>query len=143
MTSQEQSLSGLYLEKDTGHELRLDVDGRYPLLKASGTFNSMTQSLHWIADLRESGPLSWDGTITYKNPGDVNLPFSAVAITSCGFTDSEDRKVILRLSGEGNYISIKEFVYASSYFHTVDFEFDSAEGTEIITSFDVESFNIN
>lgn len=45
MNSQELFLSGLYLEEGTGHELRLDVDGRYPLLKASGTFKNMTQSI--------------------------------------------------------------------------------------------------
>ena len=49
-------------------ELRLDVDGRYPQMVASGTLTSgLAFQVHWIADLTPAGRDAWTGPITYKD----------------------------------------------------------------------------
>ena len=52
-----------------GEELRLDVDGRYPQMTASGTIPiSPVERLHWIATLHATGSNTYTGGIWYKDP---------------------------------------------------------------------------
>jgi hypothetical protein len=49
-------------------ELRLDVDGRYPQMMASGTlYGVLAKRVHWIARLTASGPSAWTGSIWFKD----------------------------------------------------------------------------
>jgi hypothetical protein len=52
-------------------ELRLDVDGHYPLMVASGTrFFALSSVVHWIADVTPTLVVrgrAWRGTIWYKH----------------------------------------------------------------------------
>jgi hypothetical protein len=62
-------------------ELRLDVDGRYPQMVASGTlFLRLQARMHWIANLTTTGPDTYAGAIWYTD-GDTNLlPYTSVSI---------------------------------------------------------------
>jgi hypothetical protein len=52
-----------------GEELRLDVDGRYSQMTASGTVAiSKVQRLHWVASLQVVKPNLYTGGIWYKDP---------------------------------------------------------------------------
>jgi len=69
-------VSGLYLSVPktkfelVDEELRLDVDGSYPQMVASGTISWRTVSangVHWIANLVTHGGARWTGAIWYKS----------------------------------------------------------------------------
>jgi hypothetical protein len=63
-------------------DLRLDVDGRYPQLVASGTsFIGVTSRVHWIANLAAAGADHWTGAIWYK---DGNRPRSHILTSTSG-----------------------------------------------------------
>src|ERR1044072_3972039 len=49
-------------------ELRLDVDGRFPQMVASGTVRGgVATRVSWIANLTASGSNRWTGTIWFKD----------------------------------------------------------------------------
>jgi hypothetical protein len=81
-------ISGQYQWKPTGitleavsEELRLDVDGSYPQMVASGVIRRLTfitAGVHWIANLTASGTKTWSGSIWFKDNlgGGGSLPVS-------------------------------------------------------------------
>src|SRR3712207_1096531 len=82
-------VSGLYRweapKPNTGYEqLRLDVDGYYPQMVASGTIiEDIFSYTHWIANLSasRSEPNSWTGDISYTHISRPDLfvfPYSRV-----------------------------------------------------------------
>ena len=75
-------LSSLPIQPIFGEELRLDVDGRYPQMAASGTIPiSKVQRLQWIASLKKTGAHSYAGGIWYKDPATAPFPYTTVSIT--------------------------------------------------------------
>lgn len=70
-------VSGLYTAG--AEELRLDVDGKYPLMAASGSIPvSTVQRLHWVARLKKRTANVWRGGIFYKDPATIALPYTMV-----------------------------------------------------------------
>jgi len=62
--------------------LRLDVDGRYPQMTASGTvFSGLAHRVHWIASLTADGVNTWHGPIWYKDGNTTYMPYTNVRIT--------------------------------------------------------------
>jgi hypothetical protein len=115
-------------------ELRLDVDGRYPQMMASGTlYRTLATRVDWIANLRSLGPNSWSGTIWYKNGDVASFPYSEVQITTTSVFLASQRKATVRYSGGGAAIRSRTFTYRSPYFRNVEFEFDSATGVTPVT----------
>lgn len=111
-------------------ELRLDVDGRYPQMVASGTvFRSLRTKVHWIANLTVSGRNSWTGKIWYKDGAVAPFPYTNVRIRVRRRTAT----VIFSGGGPNRVVAFK---YKSPYFHPVNFEFDSAEGEAATTTVD-------
>lgn len=115
----------------TREELRMDVDGLFPQMAASGTgFNGLSARVHWIAKLARSltptGPV-WSGPIFYKNGSTALLPQTHVSI----------RRVLLGLqmtiSGAGVPVT-KVYQLKSRAFHPVEFEFDCVSGVQAVTS---------
>ncbi len=110
-------------------ELRLDVDGRYPLNMVSGTiYRNFKTPLQWIASLKATGSSQWAGTIWYKDPATASFPYTNVVIqVTRGFLLSS-QKATVTFTGAGATATTLTFDFKSPYYHPVDFEFDYVEG---------------
>jgi len=137
------SVSGLYRIAVTpgmpriaaGEELRLDVDGRYPQMVASGAIPLTLQSrVDWIAALKTAGTDAWKGKVTYKNGAVASFPYTEVSIKVTGGLLPSQRTATVIFSGGGGAVRTRKYTFKSAYFHPVEFEFDSVEGTTAVTS---------
>jgi hypothetical protein len=119
-------------------ELRLDVDGLYPQMVASGTVSGpLTVRVHWIARLAATGRNRYAGSVFYKDPvAPSAFPYTHVAIVVNPSSVAANRRAIVTFSGGGGIARVRTFDFVSRFFHPVDFEFDSATGEEPTTSID-------
>lgn len=109
-------------------ELRLDVDGRYPQMTASGTlFRRFTMRTHWIASLTRTGSNSYTGAIWFKDGDTAGFPFTNVNITVIRSLFPNQRRVTIQFAG-GGATRTRTYGFVSSYFHKVEFEFDHQVG---------------
>ncbi|MBD2120274.1 hypothetical protein H6F68_05025 [Trichocoleus sp. FACHB-262] len=116
-------------------ELRLDVDGRYPQMIASGTvFRSLSTRIHWIANLMAMSANTWRGAIWYKDGDAASLPYTNVEIEVVRSRYPNQRSATVTFTGNGAPDRVRTFRYKSAYFHEVEFEFDAVEGTTAATS---------
>ncbi len=114
-------------------QLRLDVDGPYPQMQASGTIiRTIKSRVHWIAKLRPIRPNVWQGPIWYKDGDTATFPFIKVVIYVSGWYPTARRATIVFSGGWARPIR-RTLKYRSSCFHPVEFEFDCAEGTSTLT----------
>lgn len=144
-------VSGLYDWRALGlqfeavsEQLRLDVDGNYPQMVASGTIRRRTVSangVHWIANLTSNGRGSWTGPIWFKDnlgaPGSpYPLPYTNVEIlvSGGGSFAATPLSATVTFSGGGSASRVRVFTWQSPWFHEVEFEFDRADGVEAVTS---------
>jgi hypothetical protein len=110
-------------------ELRLDVDGRYPQMTASGTITGPIASrIHWIAKLTASGPSSWTGSIWYKDGAAAAFPYTTVQLQASRSWIPGQRMVVASFSGGGAPNRVRTLRFASPYLHPANLEFDCAEG---------------
>ena len=115
-------------------ELRLDVDGRYPQMMASGThYGVLAKRVHWIARLTASGPNAWTGSIWFKDGDVASFPYTMVEITTTATFLSSQRKAVVRFSGGGTSVRTRTLAFKSPYFRQVEFEFDCATGVTATT----------
>jgi hypothetical protein len=120
-------------------ELRLDVDGRYPQMKASGRVSRFGLSpAHWVADLTRVAPNRYSGAIVYKEGNLTLIPHTLVDIHVLRSTFAP-LALSVKFSSPGAVPRNVICRYESRYFHSVNFEFDYAAGTTPITSFDTSS----
>lgn len=120
-------------------ELRLDVDGRYPQMTASGSmYSGMALSMHWIASLKSTGKNTWSGDIWYKS-GTATFPYTKLKIKATTNFFSSQRKAVVVFYGGGGRARKVVYRFRSAYFHPVEFEFDSVEGAPIATSIDTQA----
>lgn len=116
-------------------ELRLDVDGRYPQMTASGMVKRTISSVtNWVANLSQSGPDTWKGTIWYKDGDVASFPYSSVSIKATRSLIASNRSATVTFSGGAGPNRVREFKFNSPYFHEVNFEFDFATGEAATTS---------
>jgi hypothetical protein len=133
-------VSGLYVWSQhtqvlPREELRLDVDGNYPQMVASGTICvDVSSRTDWIAKLEAAGPDVWTGAIWYKAGSVVNFPFNSVDIEVTRGTLSQPLATVT-FTGAGSITRMQTFRFASPFFRQVDFEFDFAQGEETTLSF--------
>src|SRR5687767_5215635 len=72
---------GFPLKISSREELRLDVDGTYPQMTASGLVCwGLTGRVHWIAKLAAAGTDIFTGPIWHKEGGFPSLPYTSVRI---------------------------------------------------------------
>jgi hypothetical protein len=113
----------------TREELRLDVDGNYPQLTASGAiYRSFALRVHWVAKLTSAGPNSWVGSIWYKDGSVAALPHTNVKITVIRNLIPSLRKATVTFTGGGAAPRTRAFHFASVYFHPAEFEYDHEAG---------------
>ncbi|MDF9528485.1 hypothetical protein [Bacillus cereus] len=136
-------ISGLYAwnAQQIREEFRLDVDGRYPQMVASGTIiSNLSSPIHWIAKLTNNGPNTWTGNIRNKFlDGVQSFPYTNVKIqvTRGSFSVQHTAEVTFLIGGETD--RTRTFRFQSPYFHSVEFEFDAEEGTTPVTTFRTHS----
>ncbi len=124
-------VSGLYKAqtKFLKAVLRLDVDGYYPQMVASGTlFQGIQGNVHWIADLELVDSSAWKGEIWYKDGDTGAFPYTAVRVVVQ--EKRGERQALVRFVQPALDLV---FRYASPCFHTVEFEFDHEDGTSPVT----------
>ncbi len=116
-------------------ELRLDVDGRYPQMQASGTLLlGSTARAHWIAELTPLGANKWSGSIWYKDGNTGLLPYTNVEITATTSWFYTQRKATVTFSGGGAPNRTLTYRFTSPYFHNVELEFDRVQNTGAVTA---------
>jgi hypothetical protein len=107
-------------------ELRLDVDGNYPQMTASGTVPvSATQNVHWIAELTSPSPNKFTGGIWYKDPAVSGFAYTEVTVEATSSIVPALRWAKVTFSGPGLSPRKRIFKFKSPYFHKVELEFDS------------------
>lgn len=105
-------------------DLRLDVDGRYPQMTASGTlYGGFTTTVHWIASLRAVRG-GWTGSIWYKDGNTAALPYTNVSITATRSWFPDQRSATVTFSGGGAAPRTRTYKYRSAYHHPMEFEYD-------------------
>lgn len=124
----------------SSQELRLDVDGRYPLMRASGTFFfSIASRTHWIANLTNTSLNTWAGEIWYKDGDTASFPYTNVNIEVQRSQFSDQRSAAVTFSVAGAFNHTFAYKYKSPYFHDVEFEFDFEEGVMPLTAIDTHA----
>lgn len=130
-------VSGLYqwqapgTPQGTRAEFRLDVDGLFPLMAASGSeIAGLTQRVDWVARplVATASPTgtAWSGPITYKNGATFQFQHTDVRIEPNG------QLMRVTLSG-GGPDRIRDFAFSSASFRPVEFEFDHVTGVTPVT----------
>ena len=113
--------------------LRLDVDGRYPQRVASGTVRVGIARVSWIAHLTATGPNSWTGPISYKDGPAAGFPYTTVTLQATRSPIPALRSVKATFSG-GAPNRVRIYLFKSTSFREVNFEFDFAAGVTPVTS---------
>jgi hypothetical protein len=115
-------------------DLRLDVDGRYPQMAASGTIKSIFSNVHWVANLQKKGPNTWEGDIWHKYGNTTSFKYNKIKISATRSFIPTNKMATITFSGVGikdRTISLK---FESAYSHEVEFEFDYEDGISPTTS---------
>ncbi len=120
-------------------ELRLDVDGYYPQMKASGQVSGFKVSpANWIANVKKTAVNTYEGPVWYKNGNLGLIPFTSVKIVVTR-TFFAPQSATVTFSGGGVATRVRTFTYKSRYFHPINFEFDAAEGTTPVLTYSTGS----
>ncbi len=130
-THESAQLSPYWFQRE---EFQLDINGRHPLMRASGTlYNGFSLRIHWIADLARTGTNSYAGNIWFKDGTTSWLPQTKVKIQVTKSFFSHQRKVTATFVGGGASSRTRTYHWKSASYHSVDFEYDTVEGTTAVT----------
>ncbi len=114
-------------------ELRLDVDGRYPQMTASGTvIRDFRSRVEWIAQLSSQGNNHWSGAIWFKDGNANSFPYTNVDIKVTRSWFSNQRAATATFSGGGVPRKLLKLKYKSPCFRRVEFEYDSTSDSNPI-----------
>lgn len=116
-------------------EMRLDVDGTYPQMVASGFIRlNLASNISWVANLKPAGRLAWAGGIWYKNGATSSFPYTEVKIVvTKPSIIMPPQSASITFGGPGIAPRTRILKYASPYFHNVDFEYDWEHGVTPVT----------
>ncbi len=106
--------------------LRLDVDGRYPQMQASGTLRiNFFTTVHWVARLKSTRSRNtWIGNIWFKDGPANAMRHTKVRIKVNRSWFPNQRQLIAKFYGGGAATRVQHFRFNSRYFHPVEFEYD-------------------
>ncbi|WP_156678047.1 hypothetical protein [Sphingomonas profundi] len=115
-------------------QLRLDIDGRYPQMTVSGTrSNLFTAVASWVASLTKTGTNTYSGPIWFKDGNVAAVPHTSIALKVTRSLLLGQRKVEATFSGGSAASFTRTYMWSSSYFHPVEFEFDTVPGAHAVT----------
>jgi len=116
-------------------ELRLDVDGRYPQMAASGTvIRSFRTRVEWVANLSPAGTNRWSGRIWFKDGDEASFPYTNVDIKVIRSWFTNQRRATVTYSGGGAPGKALTFHYKSPYFRKVELEYDHVTDADPVTA---------
>lgn len=116
--------------------LRLDVDGLYPQMAASGTWKQPQLYIHWTAQLSQLGSAAWEGRIIYKDGDTAQFPYTLVNIE---LEDATQKTAKVVFSDGSSFTHTSYYHWISPYFHPVQFEFDSEDGVTPVLAIDTHA----
>ncbi|TDO30999.1 hypothetical protein EV643_13423 [Kribbella sp. VKM Ac-2527] len=123
-------------------ELRVDVDGTFPTMTISGTiFRLFGGWLTWIARVTEDPQTGeYVGPISYRNGAAQLLQHTDVR---CRLTGSPwiqpGRHARVTFTGGGLQQRVRVYRFVQSNFRTVGIEYDTVEGTNSVTSYNLQA----
>ena len=107
-------------------DLRLDVDGHFPQMRASGRIAGLlVAEANWIANVVKTGTNTYEGPIWYKEGNVTLIPYTKVKIQVTR-TILSPTSATVTFSGAGTKVRLLK--YQSRYFRQVNLEFDCAQG---------------
>ena len=114
-------------------DLRLDVDGNFAQMAASGTaYSRLTARNHWIASLRAT-KTGWSGDIWYKDNA-ASFPYTRVRIRVIRQTFwRRPTAAVVTFSGGGTPFT-RTYKWTSARFRSVEFEYDSTPDANQVNS---------
>lgn len=114
-------------------DLRLDVDGDFPQMTASGTaYSRLTARNHWIASLTATRT-GWTGDIWYKDNA-LTFPHTTVTIRVVRAASwRRPTAAIVRFSGGGRPVT-RTYKWTSVRFRAVEFEYDATPDAHPVSS---------
>ena len=118
--------------------VRLDVDGAFPQMVASGSYSqsarSLTQPTHWIAHpLHQIDSGTWEGRILQVWGDSRAIPHESIRIHVPRGRFRLGAQMTITFSGGAPAVT-RTLKFASPYFREVVFEFDTVEGSPRVTS---------
>lgn len=131
------ALTPLFFKRE---ELRIDIDGRYPQMVASGAlYNLFTIQIHWIANLTKTAPNTYTGAVFYTNGNAAALPYTNVTITVATSIFASQRTATVRFTASGHPDRVRTYRWKQAAFHDVELEYDTVSNTSAVTTFDTSS----
>ena len=129
------------MEQQIAERVRLDVDGWFPLMIASGTYSETPGGystpggmVDWIATkLTITGPGVWEGTILEKWGDKQLLPHTSVRLMVPLGVFANGAKLTITFTG-GVADVTRTLRFESESFRTAEFEFDVVETAPYVTS---------
>ena len=136
-------VSGLYLRDPQPatvlEELRIDVDGRYPQMVASGTvYRPLQARMHWAAELEQLGPNRWRGPIFFEHSPGVRFPWEQVTIQLTRGATPDQHKAKLTMHRPGGDPRVRKFAFSQQSMRSrpVSLELDWEEGVTPVLEVD-------
>jgi hypothetical protein len=116
--------------------LRLDVDGHFPQMVASGTITAgIGRRRHWVAGLTSDEADLYRGVVWYVNGDQGFFPFEQVTIAVAPGAGPETRSATVSYGAAEEPPRI-EVPFVTPHFHQVEFEHDAVEGLVPVLSVD-------
>jgi len=121
----------IWLSSET---VRVDVDGRHPLMTVSGEVTSgLAVRVHWIAELTPTGESSWEGPVWYRHGNELAMPYTDVRVTATRSWLSRQRSVTIEFLNGSVLRRRRTYAWRSEFFGDVEFEFDRTADANPVT----------
>ena len=143
------AVSGTYVNENTNHnphvifatldydEVRLDVDGWFPQMVASGSHYPLVSVIrkptHWVASVKAVGDDIWQGQILQVWGNTNQMPHKSVRIHVPNKAVLSPRMTITFEGGDVPPVT-RYLRFATPYFRQVEVEFDAVADTPQVTS---------
>ncbi|WP_276165695.1 reprolysin-like metallopeptidase [Zobellia alginiliquefaciens] len=108
-------------------EFRLDIDGQFPLMTASGYLRF--PGVHYVAKLSKSGN-GYLGKIWFKHGNVTSFAYKYLKIELTNSIFPKNKKAKVTFYGGGETQRISTYNFSSSYYRKIDFEFDYEEDVQ-------------
>src|ERR671915_67738 len=112
-------------------ELRIDVDGRYPQMVASGTvYRPLQARMHWAAELEQIGPNRWRGPIFFEHSPSVRFRWEQVTVQLTRGATQDQHKAKLTMHRPGGDPRVRKFAFSQQSMRSrpVSLELDWEQG---------------
>jgi hypothetical protein len=121
-------------------EIRLDVDGHFPQMIASGVIRCHTKrKVRWIARLSASGPCRWVGSIFSPDQIGEPMPWRRVTLTVNNTGTDRERRLTAVFSARGIPSRTREYALGSRSFARLGVVIDSLKTGDVVTGLDIST----